>query len=136
MKALTVSSEFAMMILSGDKTIENRTWQTEYRGNLLICSNAKKIKGTIPSAALCVVELKDIVPMKKRHLKNACMFGSEYNEKSYAWILDNLRLIRPFTVKGKLSLWECDHEIEYLPFSVDDVISDDLFNDCFGRLIV
>ena len=36
MKALTISQPFASMIASGDKFVENRTWETLYRGPLAI----------------------------------------------------------------------------------------------------
>lgn len=114
MKALSIHPYFAMQIFFLEKTIENRTWTTNYRGDLLICSTAKMYKGTIPSHALCVVTLKDVVPMKHEHLKAAQMYEEEYNPDSYAWILENVRIIKPFSVKGKLSLWECDHEIEFI----------------------
>lgn len=114
MKALSISPNYAAAIFCGEKTIECRTWSTDYRGDLLICSTAKKIKDTIPSHALCVAELKDIVPFKKSHLKKALMMPADYSPDFYAWILDNIRIIRPFAVKGRLSLWECDHPIEYL----------------------
>ena len=36
-KALSIYPEPVMDIFMGDKTIEYRTWQTDYRGDLLIC---------------------------------------------------------------------------------------------------
>ena len=114
MKALSIHPYYAMEIFFLNKTVENRTWTTNYRGDILICSTAKKFTDTIPGHALCVVNLKDIVPMRKKHLKAALMYEEDYNPDSYAWILDNVRIIKPFPVKGKLSLWNCDHEIEYV----------------------
>lgn len=114
MKALSIHPAFAGAIMAGLKTIEVRTWSTEYRGDLLICSTAKKLKDTIPSHALCVVRLADIIPFKKKHLKAACLQPKDYKPGMYAWILEDLRDIMPFEVKGKLSLWECNHDIEYL----------------------
>lgn len=114
MKAISIRPDYAGLIFAGDKTIECRTWQTDYRGDLLICSTAKKLHDTIPSHALCVVTLEDILPFRRKHLKAACMRDSEYSDGTYAWILNNLRIIRPFSVKGKLSLFDVDAEIEYL----------------------
>ena len=42
---------------------------------------------------------------------------NNYHPDDYAWILTNPRLIKPFPVKGKQSLWTCEHEIGYLPVS-------------------
>jgi len=36
MKALTISQPFASLIASGEKWIENRRWETKYRGPLAI----------------------------------------------------------------------------------------------------
>lgn len=113
MKALSIHPGFAMCIVTGQKTVECRSWTTGYRGDILICSTAKKEKGTIPGHALGVVTLKDVVPFQKKHLKGAMM--NNYYEGDYAWILANPRVIKPFPVKGKQSLWTCEHEIEFLP---------------------
>lgn len=111
MKALSIAPDYAMWILVEDKTIECRTWKTNYRGDILICSTAQKWEGTIPGHALCVVELYDVVPFRKEHLEGACM-DEMPSKDSYAWMLRNVRWIKPFPVKGKLSLWECDHPVE------------------------
>ena len=113
MKALSINPVYAMQIVTGIKTVECRSWTTNYRGDILICSTAKKEKGTIPGHALGVVTLEDIVPFQKKHLKGAMM--DDFNPEDYAWILTNPRVIKPFPVKGKLSLWNCEHEIEFLP---------------------
>lgn len=113
MKALSIHPVYAMCIVTGQKTVECRSWTTNYRGDILICSTAKKEKGSIPGHAIGVVTLKDIVPFQRKHLKGAMM--DEYSPEDYAWILTNPRVIKPFPVKGKLSLWTCEHEIEYLP---------------------
>ena len=113
MKALSIHPVFAMQIVTGIKTVECRSWSTNYRGDILICSTAKKEKGTIPGHALGVVTLQDVVPFARRHLKGAMM--DEFYPGDYAWILTNPRVIKPFPVKGKLSLWTCEHEIEFLP---------------------
>ena len=113
MKALSIHPVFAMLIVTGKKTVECRSWTTNYRGDILICSTAKREKGTIPGHALGVVTLQDIVPFQRKHLKGAMMDSFGFGE--YAWILTNPRVIKPFPVKGKLSLWTCEHEIEFLP---------------------
>ncbi len=114
MKALSIHPYFALSIFFLEKTAEIRTWTTAYRGDLLICSTAKKFPDTIPGHALCVVTLKDIVPMRKDLLAAAQMEEEDYNPDTYAWLLENVRVIEPFPVKGKLSIWECDHEITYI----------------------
>lgn len=117
MKALTIHPAYAMMIVGGVKTVECRTWKTSYRGDILITSSAKKFKGTIPGHVLGVVTLTDVVPFKREHLQQAAM---DYmpDVDSYAWILENPRVIKPIPIKGRLSLWESGidyNDLEILP---------------------
>ena len=44
MKAVTVKQPWAGLIMAGMKDIENRTWETEYRGKLLIHASSKYSK--------------------------------------------------------------------------------------------
>ena len=60
MKALSVRGDYIMDMIAGKKKIEYRSWQTNYRGPLLMCSTAKKVAGAAPGYALCVVNLKSI----------------------------------------------------------------------------
>jgi len=105
MKALSLRSDYALDVLSGDKTIEYRSWPTKYRGDLLICATAHKIPKTIPGHALVVVRLKDV---------------KKLGDHQYAWQLDHLRAIEPFPVKGRQRLFNVDDSlIKYHP-EVDD----------------
>ena len=104
MKALSVSPNYADAIFMGRKTVECRSWTTSYRGDIVICSTAKKMKGYIPGHALCVVRLEDVVPFTRSHLKAALMNDWDYQPGMYAWLLTDRRIIRPTPVKGKLSL--------------------------------
>ena len=124
MKALSIHAPYAMAIVTGEKTVECRSWKTDYRGDILICSSSKKYKGTIPGHALGVVTLKDIVPFQAQHLRGAMM--DDYYPDDYAWILTNPRLIKPFPVKGKLHLWPCEHEIEFLPVAKNEQEDEEL----------
>ncbi|WP_350454437.1 ASCH domain-containing protein [Slackia heliotrinireducens] len=109
MKALSVRPPWALQILVGAKTVECRSWKTPYRGQLLICSSTNDHwAGTIAGHALCVVNLKDIVPFKKKHLEPAGMTGMSVPKDHYAWILDDLDWIEPFPQKGKLHLFDVD----------------------------
>ena len=118
MKALSIHPYYAMAIVAGQKSIEVRTWKTDYRGDLLICSTAKKFHDTIASHALGIVTLEDITPFKKKDCDAALMLKSEYDQiegQAYAWHLTYNRLIKPIPIKGKLGLWEYDGEIEIIP---------------------
>lgn len=114
MKALTLHPGWAFLMFSGDKTIECRTWKTTYRGDIIICSSAEKMKNCISGHALVVAELVDCVPFKKEHLGQAAMEKMP-NGKCYAWLFKNVRMIYPVPVKGKRGLFDLDIPIKYVP---------------------
>lgn len=91
MKALSVHGNYVLDMIAGKKKIEYRTWYTKYRGDLLMCSTAKKIAGTAPGYALCVVNLYDV----------------DYSEDDdlYYWHIKDVRPISPIHVKGQLKLF-------------------------------
>lgn len=117
MKALSIHPYYAMAVVSGQKSIEVRSWDTNYRGDILICSTAKKYHGTIPGHALGVVTLESIHPFTKKDCESALMLPAEWKPGLYAWVFTNNRLIKPEPVKGKLSLWNYEGDIEYIPES-------------------
>ena len=101
MKALSIYPEPVMEIFMGDKTIEYRTWQADYRGDLLICAGSKKEPGFVNGYAWFVVTLLDIRP-------------SDY-DSGYEWMLGAPRLIRPIPVRGRLYLFDVDDaQIEFI----------------------
>lgn len=134
MKALSIHPLYAGLIFAGEKTVECRTWKTDYRGDIVICSTNKLIKGTIPGHALCVVRLADVVPFTKDHLTAACM--DKMPDGCYAWILEDLRYIRPVKVKGRLGLWNFDGPIEYLAEPESDEEDEKLYREVYEPLFV
>lgn len=109
MKALSIDSSFAMAIFEGEKTVECRTWKTDYRGDILICANSHRAPGCISGRALIVAHLADIVPFTPDHLENACMRNMP-DRPCYAWIFDGFTNIVPFKQKGQLNLFNVDDE--------------------------
>lgn len=108
MKALSIKQPWANMIASGEKTIETRTWSTDYRGPLLIVSS--KTPRIEPAGyALAVAKLIDCRPMTKDDEDEACC---EIYAKAHAWVLTNVRRIKPFAVKGQLGLYEVEFPYE------------------------
>ena len=125
MKAISIRNPFAHFILCGEKDIECRTWQTDYRGDILICSSANpKIKNTICGHALCIARLDSIEPFKKEHLDGACM-GEMPDGKCYAWHLADIRVIKPFPVKGKLNFFNIDDNLIEVIDNGDDSLTDE-----------
>lgn len=142
MKALSVKQPFAGLISHGDeagyKTLEIRSWQTHYRGPVLICASQKIHQGyvIVPGTdweqraenywrrhilhgyndslghAHCVADLIDCRPMQREDEAAACC---RWYPDLYAWHLVNVRLIESFPVKGALGLFDVeDHKIKYL----------------------
>ena len=134
MKAISVRNPYAHLIMCGEKTIECRSWQTDYRGDMLICSSANpKIKDTICGHALCIVRLDSIEPFRKEHLDGACM--GEMPEKSYAWHLTNLRVIKPFAVKGKLNFFEISDDLIEVIDNGDDSLTEEQADELYTKYI-
>jgi len=105
MKAISVKQPWANMIAAGEKTIESRTWATDYRGEILIVSSKKP---DIPPAgyALAIATLVDCRSMSVLD-EPAAQCRKTLN--AIAWVLENVRPIKkPFPVKGELGLFEVD----------------------------
>lgn len=135
MKALSIHPAYAMWISFGQKTVECRSWRTDYRGDILICSTAKKVKDTIPGHALSVVKLVDVVPFGRGHLEAACMDKMPGGE-CFAWILEDPRPIRPIPLKGRLSLWTYDGEVEYLKRPETDEEDERMYREIYEPLFI
>ena len=115
MKALSIKQPWAEAIARGLKTIETRTWQTSYRGDLLICSSKKPDQSfdltgeeLLYGFAICVVELYDIEKMKSEHEKNAMC---DIYPDAFSWHLRNLRTIKPFPVKGQMGIFNIEFKL-------------------------
>ena len=125
MKAISIRNPFAHMILCGEKEFEFRTWKTDYRGSLLICSSANpKIKDTICGHALCVAQLKEVFEVTPKNYKE---FGLDEKPegKLYAWWLTDVSLVEPFPVKGKLSFYDVDDNLINVIVRSDDNLTEE-----------
>ena len=97
MKALSVRGDYIMDMIAGKKKIEYRTWKTNYRGPLLMCSTTKKVAGAAPGYAICVVNLKSIQYFPFEDL--------------YHWNIELANVIKPIHVKGQLKLFNVDDNL-------------------------
>lgn len=111
MKALSVKEPFAGMIMNGEKSIETRTWNSTYRGDLLICAS-KTPKSIYSGKAICIVSMIDVRRMETDldWLDANC---APY-PFAYGWIFVNVRKIKPFKVTGQLRIFEVKHKIEVI----------------------
>jgi hypothetical protein len=106
-KAITIKQPYASLIMAGIKPVENRTWNTSYRGTLLIHAGKGVVRdamdahgdlvGDYPAGAIIgTVELVDVVT------DSASPWAMEGH---YHWILASPRPCTPVPADGKLSLW-------------------------------
>lgn len=106
-RCLSVRQPWAGLIAAGIKTIELRSWKTNYRGPLVICS----ARGADPrltgehgdgprGAALCLVDLVDCRPAVPGDTRR-----SIHPAYGYAWVLENVRPIDPTPILGRLNFF-------------------------------
>lgn len=125
MKTLTLKQPWATLIAKGLKEYEFRSWKTSYRGPLLIHAGmgmdkeAEKYFRSLgfdykKSEIVCLVELLDCIEVddvfrQEREKENPLVY--HYMDK-YAWKIKLIKVISIPNIKGKLSLWEYEGELE------------------------
>lgn len=102
MKALSVKQPWANLIAAGAKTIETRTWATDYRGELLIVSS-RKPPIEPAGCAVAIANLVDSRPMTREDENAACC---ELYPRAVAWVLKDVRPVSPFPIRGQLGIYE------------------------------
>lgn len=138
MKAISIQQPFAHWIMCGEKNYEYRTWSTDHRGDLLICSSANpKIEGTIPGHALCIVNVTDVIQVNKKNYQELELDEPPARgEKLYAWKLENVVIIKPFPVKGKLNFYYIDDELIEIIDDGSDLMSEEEANALIEKYIM
>lgn len=137
MKCLSISQPFADLIISREKSIELRNWNTNFRGEFLIhapikirtkdCKRLKINKKLITGAIVGKATLYDV---KKYNSSNEIKMDKKYHcaekdfyNKKYGFILKNAKPFRiPIPWKGQLGFFEVN-----LPKTVikkADIVSD------------
>lgn len=123
MKALTISQPFASLIADGHKWIENRTWQTHYRGPLAIHAGSgtqyltRRELTEYPQGILATCELVACfrladVPRLGDKLAGVGftidqILTHEHAEGPWCWLLRNVtKLPSPIACRGERGLWE------------------------------
>lgn len=124
MKVLTIKQPWATLIMQGDKRFEFRSWQTKYRGDLLIHAGkdidkeamkrlAKYLPEELPyGKILGKVKLVDCIKMspefKELLLKeNSDIYTKSSFQENYGWQVSEVEVFdKTIEAKGHLSLWE------------------------------
>ena len=126
MKVLTIRRPWATLIMRGDKRFEFRSWQTKYRGELLIHAGkgidkeaVNRLEKYLPKdlplgKILGKVMLVDCIRMspefKEELLKeNSDIYTKSSFNENFGWQLENVQVFDvPIDAVGHLSLWEYD----------------------------
>lgn len=131
MKVISIKEPFATLIKDKLKKIETRSFKTNYRGEIYIHVSGKTFakeflnnkyvielsKNITPSYGyiICKANLIDCIYMDEEFLAKIKKDKQEYNlglyEKGrYAWILSDIKPIKPIKTKGKLNIWNYEGE--------------------------
>lgn len=128
MKVITIKQPWATLIMQGYKRFEFRSWQTKYRGDLLIHAGKgrdkeavkrleKQLSKELPfEKILGKVTLVDCIKIssefKEKLLKeNKDIYTKSSFQEKYGWQLDNVQAFKEtIDAKGHLSLWEYNME--------------------------
>lgn len=150
MKAISLQNPWAQLVVSGFKTVEAKTWTTDYRGELLICSKARSDKSLekavldvieeetelafeqseffVNGAVLGKVNLVDVRPLTEDDLEESWMDPAELDnaqEPLYAWVFEDAEPIaEPVPVKGKPRLFDVQlpDDASFVSFDDEDEI--------------
>jgi activating signal cointegrator 1 len=130
MKALTICQPYAHLIATGEKRVENRTWQTFYRGMLYIHAgkSLEWLTSDPPAdmpfgAIVAVATLADCVHIDKVGRGMAAqrwpwLAEHEHTNGPWCWVLANVHRVKPLPWKGAQGLWECPAVTESLTDSI------------------
>ncbi len=126
MKVISIKQPWASLIIYGYKSFEFRSWQTKYRGDLLIHAsktfdNLAKDKFKeydIPfetGKIIGKVTLDDCILVtsafeKELIAKDQKVYGQSSGRTGYAWKVTNPTKIEPIPINGKLNLWDYDYK--------------------------
>ena len=113
-RGLSIRQPWANLVCDGRKTIEVRSWQTDYRGDLVICAGERvdaqaalihDIDILPLGSTVCLVELIDIRPLQRSDAKAAMLASGFDAHGQFAWVLANPRPLKPIKVSGSLGIF-------------------------------
>lgn len=129
MKVITIKQPFASLIAEGYKEYEFRTWQTKYRGEILIHAGKSIDKNAMEKfkdynleyplgRIIAKANLVDCIKIndKERKMlkaKKSLVYENVINEidwDGYGFKLENIQKIDPIKIDGKLGLWNYDQK--------------------------
>lgn len=130
MKALTICQPYAGAILDGRKRVENRSWKTKYRGELIIHAGKSqqwlkswdaKQDGPLPEpmaygAVVGIATLADCCDLRDAfYFTPDQLWIIEHHHASgpICWVLENVRKLEtPIPWVGKQGLWNGSYVVK------------------------
>lgn len=128
MKVLTLKEPWASLIAIGIKTIETRSWKTNYRGEIYIHTGLTEVQtpkevendynksNSRPGYIVAKCNLTDCICMDEKYINQVketdiknYVCGS-FEVGRYAWILEDAEIITPIPARGRLSIWNYNPE--------------------------
>jgi len=120
LRCLSVRQPWAWAICTGGKTVENRTWQTPYRGLIAIHAGASTSEIKVfrqnsplvdmsPLKTSAIIGVAEITAVEEL---NPAMEDNPFACGPFCWELTNARLLKtPIPAKGKLNLYNLPPEL-------------------------
>lgn len=117
MKAISIRQPWAYLLANGHKDIENRNWNTKFRGEVLIHASKGMTKAEYNEAKVLCDSLGIKLP-EPTELDFGCIVGrmtitDTVTQSDSPWFfgrvgfcISNARACRPVEFKGKLSFFE------------------------------
>lgn len=131
MKVITIKQPWVTLIAEGYKEYEFRTWNTKYRGELLIhagkgvdkeaikrfeCYNLKYPKGSI-IAKVNTVDCVNVDETLRGNLKNKNELVyrgiQDRTWNGYGFKLKNIKKVSTININGKLGFWNYEGDVRY-----------------------
>lgn len=115
--ALTIQQPWCAAIMAGVKQIENRTWSTDYRGELAIHASARTPSSSYAAASRFCAARGYLVPLPHEVTMGAILgtvqivdIVKESDDPwfigTYGWVLERPQSLRvPVPARGTLGLW-------------------------------
>ena len=116
MQALTIKQPWVHAILHEGKDIENRSWQSSFRGWVAIHASAQPMRDawfprghrvpdldTLDCSAICgVVRIVNVVTKSR----SKWFYRPDDDSINYGWVLGDFKVLKtPIPCKGALRLW-------------------------------
>ncbi len=131
-KAITIHGPWVWAIGHGYKRVENRIWETPYRGELIIHAGGSSDSDEAATAVFeqlgldyppsfprkqlyAAVDLTEILPLDDYLAK----YGDDPMNRAFAigpfcWVLSNARLFEPIRCPGNFQLWNVKNQLNRL----------------------